>query len=57
MPLHFFTRFLLLGLLVATPLSSAVIGTSKPAESITAAQQAFDAYTAWSKTHGGGTAQ
>jgi PelA/Pel-15E family pectate lyase len=30
------TRFLLLGLLVATPLSCAVIGTSKPAESITA---------------------
>jgi PelA/Pel-15E family pectate lyase len=36
MPLHFSTRFLLLGFLVATPLSSAVIGVSKPAESITA---------------------
>jgi PelA/Pel-15E family pectate lyase len=36
MPVHFSTRFLLLGLLVATPVSSAVIGTSKPAESITA---------------------
>ena len=31
-------RFLLLGLLVATPLSSAMIGTSTPAESITAAR-------------------
>jgi PelA/Pel-15E family pectate lyase len=31
------TQLLLLGLLFATPLSSAVIGTSKPAESITAA--------------------
>jgi PelA/Pel-15E family pectate lyase len=36
MPLHFLSRFLLLSLLVATPLSSAVISTSKPAESITA---------------------
>jgi PelA/Pel-15E family pectate lyase len=32
------TRSLLLGLLVSTPLSSAVIGTSKPAESITPAR-------------------
>jgi PelA/Pel-15E family pectate lyase len=31
-------RFFLLGFLAATPLSSAVIGTSKPAESITAAR-------------------
>src|ERR1700743_3885875 len=31
-------RIFLLSLLVATPLSSAVIGTSKPAESITAAR-------------------
>ena len=38
MPLHFSARFFLLGLLVATPLSSAVIGTSKPAESITPAR-------------------
>jgi PelA/Pel-15E family pectate lyase len=38
MPLHFSARFFLLGLLVAVPLSSAVIGTSKPAESITAAR-------------------
>jgi PelA/Pel-15E family pectate lyase len=38
MPLHFSKRFLLLSLLVATPLSSAVIGTSKLAESITAAR-------------------
>ena len=38
MPLHFSARFLLLGLLVATPLPSAVIGTSKPAESISAAR-------------------
>jgi PelA/Pel-15E family pectate lyase len=36
MPLQSSTRFLLLGLLVATPLPSAVIGTSRPAESITA---------------------
>jgi PelA/Pel-15E family pectate lyase len=36
MPLHISTRFLLLGLLVATPLPSAVIGISKPAESTTA---------------------
>jgi PelA/Pel-15E family pectate lyase len=34
MPLYISTRFLLLGLFVATPLSSAVIGTSEPAESI-----------------------
>jgi PelA/Pel-15E family pectate lyase len=38
MPLQFCTRFLVLGLLVATPLSSAVIGTSRPEESITAAR-------------------
>jgi PelA/Pel-15E family pectate lyase len=38
MSLHFSTRFLLLGLLVSAPLSAAVIGTSKPAESITAAR-------------------
>jgi PelA/Pel-15E family pectate lyase len=38
MPLHFSARFLLLGLLAATPVSLAVIGTSKPAESITAAR-------------------
>jgi PelA/Pel-15E family pectate lyase len=38
MPLRFPTRFVLLSLLVATPLYSAVIGTSKPAESITAAR-------------------
>ena len=38
MPLHFSARFFLLSLLVATPLSSAVIGTSKPAESITPAR-------------------
>ncbi len=36
MPFRFSIRFLLVGLLVATPLSSAVIGTSTPAESITA---------------------
>jgi PelA/Pel-15E family pectate lyase len=36
MPLRFPTRFALLSLLVATPLYSAVIGTSKPAQSITA---------------------
>ena len=36
MPLRFPTRFVLLSLLVATPLYSAVIGTSKPAQSITA---------------------
>jgi hypothetical protein len=36
---QFPSRFFLLGLLFATPLSSAaVIGTSKPAESITAAR-------------------
>ena len=34
-------RFFLLGLLAATPLSSAVIGTSKPAESITPARIAL----------------
>jgi PelA/Pel-15E family pectate lyase len=34
----FFARFFLVGLLAAAPLSSAVIGTSKPAESITAAR-------------------
>jgi PelA/Pel-15E family pectate lyase len=34
-------RVLLLSLLVATPLSSAVVGTSKPAESITAARIAM----------------
>jgi PelA/Pel-15E family pectate lyase len=38
MPLQFCMRFLVLGLLVATPLSSAVIATSRPAESITAAR-------------------
>jgi len=38
MPVPFPKRFLLLSLLVATPLPSAVIGTSKPAESITAAR-------------------
>jgi PelA/Pel-15E family pectate lyase len=38
MPLHFSARSCLLGLLFATPLSSAVIGTSKPAESITVAR-------------------
>jgi PelA/Pel-15E family pectate lyase len=38
MPLRSSARFFLLGLLVATPLSSAVIGTSRPAESITAAR-------------------
>ena len=38
MLLPFSARFFLLGLLVTAPLSSAVIGTSKPAESITAAR-------------------
>ena len=38
MPLRFCMRFLLLGQLVARPLPSAVIGTSRPAESITAAR-------------------
>jgi PelA/Pel-15E family pectate lyase len=38
MALSFFPRSLLLGLLAATPLSSAVIGTSKPAESISEAR-------------------
>ena len=38
MPFHFSMRFLLLGLFVATPLSSAVIGTSEPEQSITAAR-------------------
>lgn len=38
MPLQSSARFCLLSLLVTTPLSSAVIGTSKPAESITAAR-------------------
>jgi PelA/Pel-15E family pectate lyase len=38
MPFQFSQPFLLLSLLVATPLPSAVIGTSKPAESITAAR-------------------
>lgn len=38
MPHQFCMRFLVLGLLVSTPLSSAVIGTSRPAESITAAR-------------------
>jgi PelA/Pel-15E family pectate lyase len=36
MSLQFWSRFLLLNLLVSTPLLAAVIGTSKPAESITA---------------------
>ena len=35
---QFFARLFLLGFLAATPLSSAVIGTSRPAESITAAR-------------------
>jgi PelA/Pel-15E family pectate lyase len=38
MPLQSAARFFLLSLLAATPLSSAVIGTSRPAESITAAR-------------------
>src|SRR5271156_3580527 len=38
MPLQSSARFCLLSLLVTTPLSSAVIGTSKPAEAITAAR-------------------
>jgi PelA/Pel-15E family pectate lyase len=38
MPLSSFARFVLAGFLVATPLSSAVIGTNKPAESVTAAR-------------------
>jgi PelA/Pel-15E family pectate lyase len=38
MPLHLSARFLLLGLFITSPLSSAVIGTSKAAESITAAR-------------------
>lgn len=38
MPVPSPKRFLLLSLLVATPLPSAMIGTSKPAESITAAR-------------------
>jgi len=38
MPSQFSARFFLLGLLVSTPLFSAVIGTSKPAEFITAAR-------------------
>src|ERR1700727_3600878 len=38
MPIPSPARFFLLGLLVSTPLSSAVIGTSKPAESITPAR-------------------
>ncbi len=38
MPLSCFARSVLAGFLVATPLSSAVIGTSRPAESITAAR-------------------
>ncbi len=41
MPLRFPSRFFLLSFLVATPLASAVIGTSKPAESITAARIAM----------------
>jgi PelA/Pel-15E family pectate lyase len=41
MPLRFSSRFFLLSFLVATPLASAVIGTSKPAESITAARIAM----------------
>jgi PelA/Pel-15E family pectate lyase len=41
MPLQSSARFFLLGLLVAAPLSSAVIGTSKPAESITIARIAM----------------
>jgi len=41
MPLQFSSRFFLLALLAATPLSSAVIGTSKPAESITPARIAM----------------
>jgi PelA/Pel-15E family pectate lyase len=36
MPLRFLSRSLLLSLVIATPPSSTVIGTSKPAESITA---------------------
>jgi PelA/Pel-15E family pectate lyase len=38
---HLFARLILLGALGATPLSSAVIGTSKPAESISAARIAM----------------
>src|SRR3954452_25417366 len=38
MPSRFSIRFLLLGFLVATPLLSAVIGVSKPVDSITAAR-------------------
>jgi PelA/Pel-15E family pectate lyase len=41
MPLQSSARFCLLSLLVTTPLSSAVIGTSKPAESITPARIAI----------------
>ena len=41
MPIPSSARFFLLGLLAATPLSSAVIGTSKPAESITPARIAL----------------
>jgi PelA/Pel-15E family pectate lyase len=53
MPLSSFARFVLASFLAATPLSSAVIGTSKPAESITAARIATlpaknrDAWTAY----------
>jgi PelA/Pel-15E family pectate lyase len=38
MSVHLSARFFLLGLFIASPLRSAVIGTSKPAESITAAR-------------------
>ncbi len=38
MPLRFSARFFLLGLFITSPLCSAVIGTSKPAESITPAR-------------------
>src|SRR5438477_2639252 len=38
MPFRFSIRILMLGLFVATSLSSAVIGVNKPAESITAAR-------------------
>jgi PelA/Pel-15E family pectate lyase len=41
MPIPSSARFFLLGLLATTPLSSAVIGTSKPAESITPARIAL----------------
>ena len=41
MPLKFPSRFILLSFLISTPLPSAVIGTSKPAESITASRIAM----------------